>query len=232
MQQTFKDFEFIIVNDSPRRNKIKKLLHHYGTVDHRIRIIENNKNLGLTKSLNRAIRIANGRYIARMDADDISLPERLCLQYGFLKRNANVFLVGSSVQIIDENGIPKGKVIKHSNHKKIVEDILANRLPFYHPTIMFRNIRFLYRENFETTQDYDFYLNLLSRNKKFSNLKQILFYYRTSDQSVSMTKRRKQIILKRLALRFYHERVTTGKDSYHHLDFNDAEFFGDKTSRA
>ncbi|MFX0211124.1 MAG: glycosyltransferase [Candidatus Hodarchaeota archaeon] len=223
IHQTFQDFEFIIVNDNPHRSEVKDQLKRYALFDNRVQIIENDRNMGLTKSLNKAIKAAQGLYIARMDADDISLPERLELQYEFLEKHKDIFLVGSSVWIIDRNGVPKEKVIKHTSHTHILHDMFSGALPFYHPTIMFRNKGFLYRECFEVAQDYDFYLNLLSRGKKFSNLKQILLRYRMSDESVSMNRRREQIILKKLALQLYHQRATIGKDSYHDLDFNNQE---------
>lgn len=223
LSQTFTEFEFIIINDNPARQELRDVLQSYKNQDERIRIIENPENLGLTKSLNIGLKEAKGKYIARMDGDDISLGERLKLQYQFLEKNSNIFLVGTSVQTIDQNGTLKEKVIKHNNHKQIANDMFTNRLPFYHPTIMFRNRGLLYRENFQTTQDYDFYLNSLSKGEEFGNLKGVLYYYRVSNKSVSMNRRRKQVLYKKLALKFYHERLRDGCDSYDKLDFNDDE---------
>ena len=156
-----------------------------------------------------------------MDADDISLPERLKLQYQFLEKNSDVFLVGTSVQIFDQNGQTKDKVIKTQDHDQIVSSLLGGKLAFYHPTIIFRNENMLYRENFQTTQDYDLYLNILSKGKRFANLRDVLYYYRVSNKSISMNKRRKQIIYKKLAFKFYYERLQKAGDSYSQLDFND-----------
>jgi len=221
--QTFGDFEFIIVNDNPDRGDIGDMLERHKNADSRIRIITNDENLGLTKSLNRAIKAAGGKYIARMDADDVALPERLALQYEFLEENDDVFLAGSSVKIIDQNGVVLHSAIKRTSHEEIVEDIFGGRLALYHPTIMFRNDGLLYREHFETAQDYDFYLNLLSKNKKFGNLKDILLHYRVSNRSISMNSKRKQVLAGKLALKFYYERLETGSDSYDKLDFCDEE---------
>lgn len=223
LSQTFNDFEFIIVNDNPGRYELKGLLDHYSAADSRVRIIENNENLGLTKSLNKALKNARGEYIARMDADDIALPQRLSLQYEFLEKNSNISLIGTSVQIVDQNGNITGKVIKNDSHCQVVKNIFHKRLAFYHPTIMFRNENLLYRECFKTTQDYDFYLNLLSKGKRFSNLKDVLLDYRVSNKSVSMNKKRTQILYRELALKFYYERLESGCDSYDKLDFNDDE---------
>jgi glycosyltransferase involved in cell wall biosynthesis len=221
LRQTYSDFEFIIINDAHSNERQKAILLEYQAQDSRIIIQNNNENLGVTKSLNKGLSIARGNYIARMDADDAALPERLAQQYEFLEKNEDVFLVGCSVRIMDDNSRLKEKVIKESRHDRIVKNILKGKLGFYHSAIMFRNEGFTYRDNFETTQDYDFYLNLLSAGKRFASIKEVLLYYRMSDKSISGNKRRQQIILKALALRFYEERKEKGSDSYDKLDFSD-----------
>lgn len=223
LAQTFEAFELIIINDNPQRCELKDILKSYSNRDGRIRIIENCENLGLTKSLNKGIGQAEGKYIARMDADDISLPKRFELQHQFLEKHQDIFLVGTSVQIMDRNGLLREKVIKHSNHKRLINDILAGKLAFYHPTIMLRNEGFLYRDKFNTGQDYDLYLTLLLKGKKFSNIKEIGLHYRMSNQSISMSKKRRQVILGKLALKFYYEKLQNGCDSYDKLDFSDEE---------
>jgi glycosyltransferase involved in cell wall biosynthesis len=223
LAQTFGGFEFIIINDNPKRSELKDILKSFSSRDSRISIIENHENIGLAESLNKGIRQAQGKYIARMDADDISLPERFELQHRLLERHQDVFLAGTSVQIMDRNGQLKEKAIKHSSHKQLVNDILATKLAFYHPTIMFRNEGFLYRDKFNTGQDYDLYLNLLSKGKRFSNIEEICLHYRMSGQSISMAKKRRQVILGKLALKFYYEKLQNGCDSYDKLDFNNEE---------
>ena len=86
LNQSFSDLEFVIVNDNPSRLENYLLLDRYEKADERVHIIHNAMNLGLTCSLNIAIKATNGRYIARMDADDVSLPERLKTQYLFLEK--------------------------------------------------------------------------------------------------------------------------------------------------
>ena len=221
LNQTFTEFEFIIVNDNPAGEELRDVLKKYKNQDERITIIENPENLGLTKSLNIGLKQAKAKYIARMDADDISLPERLKLQYQFLEKNSDIFLVGTSVQIFDRSGQAKGMAIKAQGHDQIVSSLLGGKLAFYHPTIMFRNENMFYRENFQTTQDYDLYLNILSKGRRFANLKDVLYYYRVSNKSISMNKRRRQILYKKLALKFYYERLQKAGDSYSQLDFND-----------
>lgn len=221
LNQTFTEFEFIIVNDNPAGEELRDILKKYKNQDERITIIENPENLGPAGAKNRGLRLAVGKYIAIMDADDISLPERLELQYQFLEKNSDVFLVGTSVQIFDQNGQTKEKVIKTQDHNQIVNNLLGGKLAFYHPTIMFRNKNIRYRDKFRTTLDYDLYLNILSKGRRFANLKDVLYYYRVSNKSISMNKRRKQIIYKKLAFKFYYERLQKAGDSYSQLDFND-----------
>ncbi len=221
LNQTFREFEFIIINDNPQREDIIESLLTYKGQDNRIHIINNKNNYGPAGSKNKGLAIATGKYIAIMDADDISRPERLERQYHFLENHNGIFLVGSSVKIIGQNGTLKEKITKHSSHKQIVKDLFTGRLAFYHPTIMFRNESFMYREKFKVTLDLDLYLTFLSSSKRFSNLKDVLLYYRVSNKSISMTKKRTQIIYKKLALNFFHERQRNNVDSYNKLDFND-----------
>ncbi|MCI0471302.1 MAG: glycosyltransferase, partial [Candidatus Aminicenantes bacterium] len=84
LNQTYTDFEFLIIDDASTDSS-KEIISHYH--DTRIRLIENKRNIGLTKSLNKGLHKAKGEYIARMDADDISLPDRLAVQYAFLQEN-------------------------------------------------------------------------------------------------------------------------------------------------
>lgn len=81
LYQSFKDFEFIIINDNPIRVENKEILDEYSAKDSRVIVVLNEENIGLTKSLNKGLAIASGEYIARMDADDIAMPERLRMQY-------------------------------------------------------------------------------------------------------------------------------------------------------
>lgn len=223
LHQTFEEFEFIVINDNPERKDVIDIASSYKRADERISIIENDKRMGPAESRNGGLRIATGKYIAIMDADDISLPKRFELQHQFLEKHKDVFMVGTSAQIMDRNGLLKEKTIMHSSHKQIVDILLAGEMAFYHSTIMLRNEGFLYRGKFDTGEDYDFYLNLLLNGKRFSNLREVCLNYRMSGQGISMTNKRRQVILGKLPLKFYHERLQSGCDSYDKLDFNNEE---------
>lgn len=109
LKQTFKDFEFIVVNDASTDDSWQYLK---GLNDKRIKLIINEKNLGLATSLNDGIKIAKGNFIARMDADDVSKPDRLEVQYKFLTKNPEIDLCGSWADIIDE----KGKIVAEKKY--------------------------------------------------------------------------------------------------------------------
>jgi glycosyltransferase involved in cell wall biosynthesis len=87
LNQTYTDFEFIIILDNPDNKKARDILKEYENKDDRIVLLENEKNIGLAPSLNRGVKVARGKYIARMDADDIALPQRFEKQVYFLENN-------------------------------------------------------------------------------------------------------------------------------------------------
>lgn len=95
LNQSFTNFEFIIINDKPEGKEQIALINEYASQDQRIKIIQNEKNLGLTKSLNIGILHAKSKYIARMDADDISMPNRLKMQYEFMDNGSVTFKLKS-----------------------------------------------------------------------------------------------------------------------------------------
>ena len=97
LTQTYSNLEFLIINDNYERMLNKRVLDEYAHTDKRIRIITNQSNQGLTKSLNKGISIAQGKYIARMDADDFSLPNRIERQVAFLELNSEVIVCGTNI---------------------------------------------------------------------------------------------------------------------------------------
>ena len=108
LKQTYKNLEFLIVNDDST-DLTRHILQKYN--DKRLKIITNKQKRGLTKSLNKAIRLSKGKYLARMDADDVSTKDRLKTQIAFLEKNKSIIVAGSWAQVIDEKGI-KGRIRK------------------------------------------------------------------------------------------------------------------------
>lgn len=215
LSQTFKDFEFIIINDGSKDSSLS-LLRKYKKKDKRIIILDNKKNLGLHISLNRGLSIAKGKYIARMDADDISLQKRFEIQFNYIEKNKNIFLVGGSAIVINEEGEKIGSLLKGDNPKRIGKKLLKSN-PFVHPSIMFRNTgEFFYRDKFVCSEDYDLYLRMLSEGKALANINDFLIKYRISKNSFVSTRPHQRFYFEK-AREFYTQREKYGKDEYEKL---------------
>ncbi len=212
--QSFGDFEFLIINDGSTDDSAAIIR---GFADPRIRFIDNPVNAGLVKTLNAGLEEARGEYIARMDQDDISMPERLAVQFDYLETNRDVFLLGSPAWIIDE----EGRVIKKSRifPGREVSSVLPVQNCLVHPSIMFRaNPKKLYRERMLFCEDYDLYLRLLSEGMTLKNLDRPLLRYRISSHSISRTKALLQRRLAAKAREFYFQRRESGIDRYEEFD--------------
>ena len=220
LNQTFRDFEFIIINDGST-DKTLEIIKKYARIDKRIRLIDNGKNIGLIKSLNKGLEAAKGKYIARMDADDFSLPERFSIQYNLLEKNKDIFLLGSGYYIINFKGEIIGKVSREFDSVELREKLLTNNV-IHHPTVMFRNLGYLfYRDKMIYCEDYDLWLRFLSERKNLFVLENCLLKYRIHEGSISSKKRRIQIAMISQAKKFYLERVKEGKESYDSFDPSD-----------
>ncbi|CAM1352043.1 glycosyltransferase [Tenacibaculum ascidiaceicola] len=186
LNQTFKDFEFIIVNDNPIRKENIMLLNNFKSLDYRVVILKNDKNIGLTKSLNKAIEISKGKYIARMDADDISLPTRFEKQVDFLEMNEDHIVCGTNIKCFEY----KDTTVVYPEDKFM---FLFLKSPFAHPTVMFRNLqkekggKIKYNEDFKYAQDYELWSRLYKLGR-FYNLQEVLLKYRVSEQQISKEK--------------------------------------------
>lgn len=133
LKQTYKNFEIIMCDDCSSDNTLK-LAIKYSNMYENIKVIKNKKNRGLAFSLNHCLSVANGKYIARMDADDICLPNRIEKQVEFLEQNKQYQVVGSSVILFDENG---DKGLRSTLEKPTKYDTIKGT-PYAHPSIMMR----------------------------------------------------------------------------------------------
>jgi len=184
LNQSFPDFELIIVNDCSSDNSLKVIKSF---TDKRIKIIENVTNIGLTKSLNKALKTAKGGYIARMDADDISLPKRFQKQIAFFNDNPKYALLGTWAKIW-KNNIPSGRFHKHPQDSQILRFILLFNNPFVHSSVMFRKSAIdqigLYNPDFKYAQDYELWSRFCLKYA-ISNIPEVLHIYREIPSSVS-----------------------------------------------
>ncbi len=179
--QSYKNFEFIIINDASVDDTLKYLK---GLKDKRIKIISNPKNLGLAASLNEALKVSGGDYIARMDADDISLPRRLEEQLSYLRRNPQISLCGSWVNLINESGKVIGQK-KYPTSDRKIKDALKWYQPIVHPTFMARSSFYRelggYREKFDYAEDYEL-LTRAMKKYKMTNIPKKLLLWRLDDE--------------------------------------------------
>lgn len=217
LSQSFSDFEFIIIEDCSTDNSLQ-ILKEYEKKDSRIKLIQKPENKGMKgfiENLNIGLKEAKGRYIARMDADDISHLNRLEKQVSFLDKNPDIFMVGSSVNLIDE----QSQLIKRFEARELDNDIklqMMKKVSMYHPVIMFRNEKNIkYREKIYYCEDYDFYLRLIHQNKNFYNFPEPLLDYRILKSSISRKDGNffRALFVEKVK-QFYSERKKTGKDSY------------------
>jgi glycosyltransferase involved in cell wall biosynthesis len=179
LNQTFKDFEFIIVNDNHDDANLDNFLKQVASKDSRVKLVKNSRNLGLAESLNRALHIANGDYIARMDADDISLPARLERQIEFLEENKEIYLCGTGVILIDEHDKEIAKVIHPNTNSQ--KEYLFGYATILHPTWVFRRTIIEkvsgYRK-LKYAQDVDFLVRLILSGFCAGNIEEPLLKYR------------------------------------------------------
>lgn len=183
LDQTFADFEFLIFNDGSK-DRTEDIIRSFN--DGRIKLV-NQQNIGLTKTLNKALALAQGEYIARMDADDICEPPRLEKQVSFLNSHPEISLCGTWAKMIDADGnyIKNYNVpIKHYDIKKR----LLLHCPMIHPSVMFRRKIFEeiggYDESFRFAQDYEYWTRILAKYQA-ANLPEYLINYRVFEQNIT-----------------------------------------------
>ena len=185
LQQSFEDFEFLIINDGST-DRSKDIVLQYD--DPRIIYVENDSNMGLIATLNRGIKLARGLFLARMDADDISVKDRFAKQIAFLKNNPNYGLCGSTVRIIDGKGQRKKRVMLPITDTEIRTYSYFSS-PLIHPTVMGYTHLFksnLYSDDYKTAEDYELWVRLFECTCLY-NLEDDLLFYRVHDFNVSKT---------------------------------------------
>jgi glycosyltransferase involved in cell wall biosynthesis len=213
LKQSFRDFEFIIINDGSK-DKTLSIIKNYQKIDNRIKLIEHASNEGLIKSLNDGIKKASGKYIARMDADDISLEDRLLIQVNFLEDNSDIYLVGGSFYCIAENGDIMFTYVNYYNFKTIKRKLPCKSM-IHHPTVMFRNEgQIFYRDKALYCEDRDLWLRFLTEGKKMIVLSDIVLKYRLDKNSICNSNPEKQRMIMKEVVKWYFERKKGKVESY------------------
>jgi len=192
LAQTFTDFEFIIIDDASSDDSLH-IINSYK--DSRIVLLQNTKNIGLTKSLNIGIAKAKGKYIARMDADDISMPKRLEKQFGFMEEHPEFAFCGTRAKTINDVGKEISFFKPPTDSSKILALLLFKNC-LYHSSLIIRTKKLLqvlgYNETYKYAQDYKLYLELFKNKCYGTNLKEQLLVYRVLDSNISHTNSDKQ----------------------------------------
>lgn len=187
LNQTYKNFEFIILNDGSDNNAKEVILSYK---DERIIYVENELNLGIVETLNKGFDIAKGQYIARMDSDDISLPERFEKQLAFLESHPDISLISANTE-----NFPINNAVKYP--EKVDYLIILKGCWINHPLVMYRKADFekynlKYDINYQYAEDYELWSRAI-RYLKFANLPDVLLRYRCHNSSLSHSKHRLQI---------------------------------------
>jgi glycosyltransferase involved in cell wall biosynthesis len=184
LNQSFTDFEFIIIDDASTDGS-KEIIKSYS--DKRIILIENEINKGYVFGLNYAISIAKGEYVARMDSDDISIITRLQEQILFLKENPSIKLCGSYYEVINSKKV----VSMPTDHDEIIKYMLT-RNSFAHPTVLINRLFLIennltYDEKLIPAEDYGLWINI-SRIGIVANIPKVLLKYRIHSNQISLVK--------------------------------------------
>ncbi len=191
LNQTYSNFEFIIINDCST-DKTSEILQAYN--DARIKIINNDENLRLPASLNKGFRLAKGKYIARMDADDIALPDRFEKQVSYLENNPELAAIGGSYIVFNEQ---EGEMYAHIvDSNELLDKYYLLPSPISHPTAMLRKSMtvdegYFYNEKYTSAQDYDLWLRIAKKHK-INNIADIVLKYRVHSKSISQQRKEEQ----------------------------------------
>jgi glycosyltransferase involved in cell wall biosynthesis len=178
LNQNFEDFEFLIIDDGST-DSTTEIIEFYRSQDNRIIVHKNQNNQGLSFSLNKGLDAAKGKYIARMDADDISLPNRLRIQVDFMDSHPEVAVSSAWMKTI---GKRKEELWKSPiTHEKIVARLFCNNC-IWHPVSIIRkdvidNLDLRYDENYTKGQDYRFWVDI-AKHQKLANISKVLHLYR------------------------------------------------------
>lgn len=217
LNQTFKDFEFLIINDGSI-DKSVDIIESYN--DFRIKLIHNDQNRGIIHTLNKGLELAQGKYIARMDADDISLPNRLDKQVDFMEQNKEIGIAGTYIRVFNGKFSYKGQKL-FTKSKKIKEGLMFRNL-LMHPSIVMRKsmleeYSLKYNKRHKHLEDYGLWVEA-SNHMKLANIPKHLLKYRNNPNSITKLadKKKKERI-------YYHSIIFSNILKYNDINFNGEE---------
>src|SRR3954447_17567239 len=208
LSQTLRDFELLIVDDGSTDHSLP-VLRDFAAKDARIRLTSR-PNTGITPALNEMIGLARGRYLARMDADDISMPERFAKQVEYLEAHPECVIVGSRVMLMDPYGSPVAETGHKLTHEEIEHQLLTESgWAMVHPSVMMRREAVErvggYDKRWRHCEDHDLFLRLTEVGEA-ANLPDVLLWYRRHYASINYNKSSEQAAQKEALLREAHGR--------------------------
>lgn len=206
LTQDWKNLEFVICDDGSC-DRTPQIIREYVKKDNRIKFIENEKNLGLAKTLNKCASHAKGDYLVRMDGDDISLPGRISRQIHFLESHTEYAFCGCSINLFDETGI-WGKL----EYPEIPDSkSFLLRSPYAHPAVVIRKTAFILAEGYDEnpaigrSEDYDLFMRMHAMGLCGYNLRERLFSYREEYRSFKKRKYRYTLTEARVRMRGFYK---------------------------
>jgi glycosyltransferase involved in cell wall biosynthesis len=190
LSQTFDDFELILINDGST-DRTENIIKSYS--DPRIVYVLNEENKGLVYSLNRGISLSRGKYIARMDSDDIALPERFRIQYDYMESHPEVGVCGSYIEAFF-NVNPQRSIVRFPQTDHLIRTYAFFQPPFSHPSVMLKRAVFVdnhveYSGKYLHAEDYALWVELL-KHTLAHNIPLVLLYYRVHNDSITVNTRR------------------------------------------
>ena len=193
LKQTFTEWELIVINDCST-DSTEKILEKFASMDERVKVYPNEVNLRLPSSLNKAMTFAQGKYIARMDADDICLPDRLEKQYAFMEKNSDIALSSCRFMTLKNGVISSGGCGGKADNDSIKALLLVTN-PILHPGIIakadvIRNLG--YDKTFTCTEDMELWTRFVLSGNKIEIMSDYLMIYRLHDKQITETTLEKQ----------------------------------------
>jgi glycosyltransferase involved in cell wall biosynthesis len=193
LHQTFRNFEFIVIDDASE-DQSWKIIREFAKLDRRIIPYRNAQHLRATKTLNKGVKIAKGKYIVRMDADDWSFPNRLEKQFRFMEKHPSVGVSGGAIEICDSH-LVRLNTRRYPLTDKGARRIIFRYSPFAHPATIWRKSVITavggYNENLPLSQDYELYFRM-GKVSSFANMTDVILKLRTHADSSSAVRGRYQ----------------------------------------
>lgn len=190
LKQSYQNFEFIIVLDNPDNQVLAAVLNEYAKEEPRIVLINNEHNLGLAPSLNRGLKASRGDYIARMDADDIAVPERLTTEFNLLQQRQLDVIAASSI-LIDDANTEIGRHPQMVESAAAVRELLQYDNFIVHPSVLGKKAAFEivggYQEQLIACEDYDLWLRMIAAGQQIGVTNEPLMRYRIRQNSMTQS---------------------------------------------